>query len=186
MKARKGFTLVEILIVVVILGILAAIVIPQFTNASVEAKESSIVSNLQSVRSQIELFKINHDDLYPGQTRAADGTITTGTAADFVNALTGFTDENGNYQATKDATYRFGKYMQKMPDNPFSTTASTTVTVADVSQGKSSLSVGTAAASGDNSTGWHFDFTDGSYQFSANDGLSKTNADGTETAHIEL
>lgn len=58
MKAKKGFTLVEILIVVVILGILAAIVIPQFTNASEEARESSLKSNLQSLRSQIHLYKI--------------------------------------------------------------------------------------------------------------------------------
>ncbi|MHC4286068.1 MAG: type IV pilin protein [Planctomycetota bacterium] len=43
MKAEKGFTLVEILIVVVILGILAAIVIPQFTSASVDAKESLLM-----------------------------------------------------------------------------------------------------------------------------------------------
>jgi prepilin-type N-terminal cleavage/methylation domain-containing protein len=41
---RKGFTLIEILIVVIILGILAAIVIPQFTNASKEAKQSSLVT----------------------------------------------------------------------------------------------------------------------------------------------
>ncbi len=60
MRAKSGFTLVEILIVVVILGILAAIVIPQFTSASTEAKQSALVSNLQSVRSQIELYKIHH------------------------------------------------------------------------------------------------------------------------------
>ena len=41
-QKAKGFTLVEILIVVVILGILAAIVIPQFTNASESAKASSL------------------------------------------------------------------------------------------------------------------------------------------------
>src|SRR5690606_21145974 len=46
---RKGFTLVEILIVVVILGILAAIVIPQFTNASESAQFSSTVSQLQTI-----------------------------------------------------------------------------------------------------------------------------------------
>ena len=44
MKAKSGFTLVEILIVVVILGILAAIVIPQFTNASTEAKAMGIMT----------------------------------------------------------------------------------------------------------------------------------------------
>ena len=40
MRAKSGFTLVEVLIVVVILGILAAVVIPQFSDASTEAKES--------------------------------------------------------------------------------------------------------------------------------------------------
>ena len=67
MKARSGFTLVEILIVVVILGILAAIVIPQFTSASTEAKESALMSDIQSMRSQIELYKIQHNDLLPGE-----------------------------------------------------------------------------------------------------------------------
>ena len=56
-NARRGFTLVEILIVVIILGILAAIVIPQFTNASQNARESSLQSTLQTLRSQIQLYK---------------------------------------------------------------------------------------------------------------------------------
>ena len=46
-RKNSGFTLVEILIVVVILGILAAIVIPQFSQASNEARESSLKSNLK-------------------------------------------------------------------------------------------------------------------------------------------
>jgi prepilin-type N-terminal cleavage/methylation domain-containing protein len=61
MQAKRGFTLVEILIVVVILGILAAIVIPQFTQASTEAKSNSLASDLQSLRSQIELYKVQHN-----------------------------------------------------------------------------------------------------------------------------
>ena len=64
---RKGFTLIEILIVVIILGILAAIVIPQFTNASKEAKQSSLVTMVQSLRSQIALFKLQHNDYLPGK-----------------------------------------------------------------------------------------------------------------------
>src|SRR5438477_10098419 len=62
---QSGFTLVEILIVVIILGILAAIVIPQFTNASTDAKKSNLTSQLQTLRSQIQLYKLQHNDLPP-------------------------------------------------------------------------------------------------------------------------
>jgi general secretion pathway protein G len=104
MRAKSGFTLVEILIVVVILGILAAIVIPQFTNASEEAKESSLATNLQTVRSQIELYKIQHTDALPGAGSAS-----------FVEALTGRTDVYG----AADVAGAYGPYMQKIPVNPF-------------------------------------------------------------------
>jgi len=53
---RRGFTLIEILIVVVILGILAAIVVPQFVNAADEANDAAMRSQLQTLRGQCELF----------------------------------------------------------------------------------------------------------------------------------
>lgn len=59
-KARRAFTLIEILIVVVILGILAAIVIPQFTDASEEAQRSNLQSQLQTLRSQVELWNVQN------------------------------------------------------------------------------------------------------------------------------
>jgi general secretion pathway protein G len=102
MKANKGFTLVEILIVVVILGILAAIVIPQFTEASTEAKTSSLCTDLQTVRSQIELYKIQHNDNMPG----------SGTAS-WVLSLTGKTDIAGAVGTD------YGPYLQKIPTNQF-------------------------------------------------------------------
>jgi type II secretion system protein G len=59
--AARGFTLIEILIVVVILGILAAIIIPQFTNAADDAGVASARTQLQTMRSQIELFRAQSD-----------------------------------------------------------------------------------------------------------------------------
>src|SRR5262249_3312377 len=64
-RIARGFTLVEILIVVVILGILAAIVIPQFTSASESAKGSNLLSQLQTIRSQLELYQVQHNGSYP-------------------------------------------------------------------------------------------------------------------------
>ena len=114
---RKGFTLIEILIVVIILGILAAIVIPQFTNASKEAKHSSLVTQVQSMRSQIALFKLQHNDYLPGQL-ALVGSGGTFSQTDFWNQLTLFTDVTGATNATKTAQYDKGPYMQSIPKNP--------------------------------------------------------------------
>jgi len=114
MKTKQsGFTLVEILIVVVILGILAAIVIPQFTEASTEAKTSSLCTDLQSVRSQIELYKIQHNDNLPG---VAKGTHTAGAA--FEAAMTGYTDIFGEPKAAAGPDI-YGPYLQKVPANQF-------------------------------------------------------------------
>lgn len=158
MKAKKGFTLVEILIVVVILGILAAIVIPQFTGASTEAKESSLVSNLSSIRSQIELFKIQHNDLLPGEIlNSTTGEVTAATAVTFVNALCNKTDQYGNVGTT--AACRFGPYMKKLPQNPFSNATATTV--ATLAEDGASVAVGASKlASGGNTSGWYFVCTD--------------------------
>src|SRR3954470_2372518 len=81
---RKGFTLIEILIVVIILGILAAIVIPQFTSASTEARQGTLKSQLQTLRSQIALYKLQHRDVAPPQASAA-----------FWTAMTSKTDDTG-------------------------------------------------------------------------------------------
>lgn len=114
-KQVKGFTLVEILIVVIILGILAAIVIPQFTEASTSAKESSLTSNLQTLRSQVGLFKIQHGDLLPGGTNIGGVITDPATSAAIELALTTQTGDDGQ------AGTKFGPYMQAVPENPFIT-----------------------------------------------------------------
>lgn len=111
MQAKRGFTLVEILIVVVILGILAAIVIPQFTQASTEAKQNSLCSDLQTLRSQIQLYKVQHNDAVPA-------------AADFNNVMIYVTDIAGNISGTGTKVrvdpYNYGPYLERIPENPFS------------------------------------------------------------------
>lgn len=133
-RSNKGFTLVEILIVVVILGILAAIVIPQFSQASSEARNSSVKSNLQMVRSQIELYKIQHNDILPGA-----GTL------DFVAALTTQSDING---ATGTD---YGPYMQKFPVNA----------IVDAGDALAEIVIGTSAPAVTADMGWHFNSTTG-------------------------
>jgi general secretion pathway protein G len=103
---KSGFTLVEILIVVIILGILAAIVIPQFTNASQDARRSSLVSQLQTLRSQIELWKLQHGDALPNLVGGVDGANPD---TSNWNPLTTVTQFNG---------VNFGPYMQAPPRNP--------------------------------------------------------------------
>ncbi|MBS0192421.1 MAG: prepilin-type N-terminal cleavage/methylation domain-containing protein [Phycisphaerales bacterium] len=68
-QVRKAFTLVEILIVVVILGILAAIVVPQFTNATQDAQAGNIKSQLDTLNNQIELYRARKN-VYPDFTSA--------------------------------------------------------------------------------------------------------------------
>ncbi|MBX2851527.1 MAG: prepilin-type N-terminal cleavage/methylation domain-containing protein [Phycisphaeraceae bacterium] len=156
---RKGFTLVEILIVVVILGILAAIVIPQFTNASDAAKASSAVSQLQTLRSQVELYKNQHNNKYPTGT---NGLLTEGW--DWTK-LTSRTNIDGEVGTSTD--HRFGPYMQQVPKNPFVTTT-----------GDAHITMGTAV---DGSVGWVLNTTTGLIRVSVPDetadtsGLDKTN-----------
>lgn len=78
-SVRKAFTLVEILIVVVILGILAAIVVPQFTNATQDAQAGNIMTQLETLQNQFELYRARNNQ-YPDTTSATlwDDLVTGG------------------------------------------------------------------------------------------------------------
>jgi len=132
-KIRNGFTLVEILVVVVILGILAAVVIPQFSPAATEAKTSRVASDLQVMRAQIGLYKIQHNDQLPG---------TAGVS--FEDAMTKKTDEHG---ALNPVGIR-GPYVPRIPVNPFNEQP----TIDEI-----------GGTLGDGSDGWYYNSTTGAF-----------------------
>ena len=142
MRAKHGFTLVEILIVVVILGILAAIVIPQFTQASTEAKTNSLCSDLQTLRSQIELYKVQHNDIAPA-------------ALTFIAQMTETSDIDGNTSGNKVRTpvFCYGPYLERVPINPFNDVTD----AVETNQGK----IDTTATVGDDVGSWEYDATSG-------------------------
>jgi general secretion pathway protein G len=158
---KSGFTLVEILIVVIILGILAAIVIPQFTNASTEARENSLRSLLQTIRSQVELYKLQHSDRFP----TADNTATGAWSWD---KLTGKSDLDG----TINAAGLFGPYLQDVPMNPLTNGEMMSVVADEAAAAAATVTTG---ATPDVTSGFVFSSADGKiYAF---EGTNKTEDD---------
>jgi len=99
-RNRKGFTLVEVLWVIMFLGLLAGIIAPKFSDATTEAKIANLTNNLQHVRAQLELYRLQHNNSYP---------------TDIVTQLTSKTDDDG----TINPDGACGPYMQFFPDNRF-------------------------------------------------------------------
>ena len=142
MKRNQGFTLVEILIVVVILGILAAIVVPKVSNASQTARENTLRDDVRFLRTQITVYAAQHHDLNPGYP-GGDSTQTA-TGPTFVAQMTSFTDDLGNTSATGSAVYAYGPYLSQMPINP--SNSMVTILIVD----------GTGPMTPDGTTGWLF------------------------------
>jgi len=105
-NARTGFTLVEVLVVVIVLSILALVVIPEFSSATTSARDSSLRANLRAIRSQIALFKIEHNDAYP-------------TYATFSNEMTLASKADKTTAAIGTSGYPYGPYIRSVPVNPF-------------------------------------------------------------------
>lgn len=120
--ARRAFTLVEILIVVVILGIMAAIVVPKFSNAGMESRENMLKENLRILRTQISIYHVHHWDTSPGYDSAGNPS-----AQAVVDQLTMFTDNDGNTNATASEVFEHGPYMSEMPENPLNGQSSITI-----------------------------------------------------------
>jgi general secretion pathway protein G len=130
----KGFTLVEILIVVVILGILAAIVVPQFTNAANEARQGNVATQTSTLENQIELYAAQNNGIYP--------TVAQLNA----DPADGSTD---GWSVMIDGTY-----IKEAPVNPFAPAANATLVT--VSAAANSTAANAEANAGDGTQGWYY------------------------------
>jgi len=101
-QSRSGFTLVELLIVVVILAILAAAIIPTFTDSTADARASTALTNLNVLRGQIQMYRMQHNGLTPSAT-LVELTMQT------------------NAQGSEGTD--FGPYLLKIPVNPYTNSA---------------------------------------------------------------
>jgi len=180
-KSEQGFTLVELLIVVIILAIMSAIAIPQFGSSTEDAKVSSLETNLAELRAAVELYYHQHNSRYPGVYLETDGTTPAGTAGAaqtaFIAQLTQYTDLNGKVAGVKNATFKYGPYIKKatLPKNSFLDGAAAVGLLADIVETDI-----TAAITVDGTTGWKFYTKTG--RVVAND--STTLSDGTNTKDL--
>ena len=156
---RRAFSLIELVIVIVILGIIAAIAIPRIGSGSRNAGESALRANLASLRNAVDWYYGEHHNVYPGTNPDGLGGGADSEAA-FVSQLTMYSDTNGNVSASKDPAFPFGPYIRvDIPELPVGANAGqNTVTVVN--------QAGPLVANPGDNNGWVFNTNTG--QFIAN------------------
>lgn len=134
---NRGFTLIELLIVVVILSTLAAIVVPQFSSSGDSANAAVAKSNLNAIRSAIELYRTDKGHYPIEQTLTScdgDGKVTIDSAttnaaksANLFAALSNYSNADGQLCKTKSASHPHGPYLRvrEFPENPASSLSDT-------------------------------------------------------------
>jgi prepilin-type N-terminal cleavage/methylation domain-containing protein len=138
----RAFTLVEILIVVTILGILAAVVMPMASGGAISAKQSALATDLQLLNRFILVYKAHHLELAPGYPNGQTSAVPTEQA--FIDQAILSSNAAGQTAAVGTPGFERGPYMQHIPANPLNGLS----TVQMLGNGDS------FPADGDNSHGW--------------------------------
>lgn len=170
-RLAAGFTLIELLIVVIIIAILAAIAIPQFANTTGDAQESTLDANLNTMRSAVELYRIQHKNVLPavaGSSGGANdcttggGTLGTGAASSadaFTQQLTQYSDAQGHTCSIAGTTFIYGPYLRAIPAESISSPSSYAVAL---------VATTALSAPSDASGGWRFNTTTGRLDMNSN------------------
>jgi prepilin-type N-terminal cleavage/methylation domain-containing protein len=117
MRQARAFTLVEILIVVVLLGILAGIVIPAIGKSTTGARETTLAMNVNLLRRFIPIYTSQHKEVAPGYPNG--NMAATPTQQAFFDQAMLSSNAKGETAARGTAGYPNGPYLSKIPANPF-------------------------------------------------------------------
>jgi len=138
---RKGFTLVELLVVIVVLAALAAIVLPRFIGAGERSRESALKSDLRILRGAVTVFE-NDCKAFPSSLSVLAAT----------SAPRSGLDRNGRSKTINSADWN-GPYVEEVPNDPISGSAFTYSTRSPTVGRVTSSATGTAR-DGTNYSDW--------------------------------
>jgi prepilin-type N-terminal cleavage/methylation domain-containing protein len=161
-KKNSGFSLVELVIVIVILGIIAAIAIPRISSGSKNAGEAALRANLQSVRNAIDWFYGDHNNTFPSSV--GDGTNAANSSAAFITQLSQYSNAAGVVSVNKDPLFPFGPYLRSgIPNLSVGGNAGKGSVAAEITVVNAVTPITVLPGDG---TGWHYNTQTG--QFVAN------------------
>lgn len=103
---QGGFTLIELMVVIVIIGILVAIALPNFIGAQDRAKISSVKANMHTFQTIVETYGVDYGGVYPDDVSTlytAANDTTQGTSAYWKDFSNPFTSTSGDGQSYQDA-----------------------------------------------------------------------------------
>jgi type II secretory pathway pseudopilin PulG len=113
---RRGTRFLEALVVLVILGSLGGLMVPQLSSAARASRETSLRDGLRYLRTQVLVYRAEHDGIPAGYPNG-DPRLTP-TTETLVAQLTLYTDSTGHTSTHRDDRFRFGPYLTEMPVNP--------------------------------------------------------------------